>query len=153
MRRFTRAAPLLLVVVGLTACGGGGGGNPGSPTPTIPSVGGSYSGNATLALPEMQTSVTCPASTVVTQTGSTVNIAPIVLKGDCGGMSIPLGSTTIDSNGALDPQGSSGTYNEPSCGTYKYTGSGGFYGNELRISMSATSSTCINFNLTIVMSR
>jgi hypothetical protein len=149
-----RVLPTVAVILSVLAAScGGKDSSPSSPTPTIPSVSGSYSGSATLTLPELQVSLTCPASTAVTQSGNTVNIAPIVLKGDCGSMSIPLGSTTIDTNGAIDPTGSTGTFDDPSCGTYKYAGSGGFFGRELRISMSATSSTCYNFNLTIVLSR
>lgn len=142
----------IVVAVAAASCGGEDS-SPTAPTPVIPSVAGAYSGSATIALPEMAVSATCPASTVVTQSGATVNIAPIVLRGECGNMSIPLGPTTIDTTGAIDPTGSSGTYNEPSCGTYRYTASGGFFGRELRISMSATSATCFNMNLTILMSR
>lgn len=142
----------IVVAVVAVACGGKDS-SPTAPTPVIPSVAGSYSGSATIAMPELVVSATCPASTVVTQSGATVNIAPIVLGGQCGNMSIPLGPTTIDLTGAIDPTGSSGTYNDPSCGTYKYSASGGFFGRELRISLSATSATCYNMNLTVLMSR
>jgi len=49
--------------------------------------------------------------------------------------------------------GSSGSFDEPSCGACTYAASGGLFGRELGISMSARSATCYNFNLTIVMSR
>jgi hypothetical protein len=145
-----RRLPLIVALVA-TACGGSGGG-PTAPTPQIPNVVGNYSGSATYTFPELQTSLTCPASTSVTQSTTTVNVAPIILTGQCGNLSIPLGQVTIDNTGAF-AGGNSGTYNEPSCGTYNYTGSGGFFGRELRISMIATSRTCFNFNFTAVLSR
>lgn len=147
-----RFAWLLLAVV-VVACGGGSSSSmsPTAPTPTIPAVNGSYNGTVTVTYPELSRSVTCPASTVVTQSGSTVNIAPIVLGGGCGGFSIPVGQTTIDTTGAIP--GEADTFNEPSCGTYSYTASGGFFGRDFRFSMNATSRTCYNFNATFLMAR
>jgi len=146
MLRISARVVVLAVLAASWACS--------SPTESsnIPQVAGNYSGSGTLTFPELQTSITCPASTTVTQSGTTVNIAPIILAGQCG-TSIPLGQGTINATGALDGGSDSGTYNEPSCGTYNYTASGGFFGRELRISMSATSSTCVNFNFTMVLSR
>ena len=134
-----------------TACGGNGGG-PSAPSPQIPNVVGSYTGSATLTLPELQESVTCPASTSVTQSNSTVSVAPIILGGQCGNLSVPIGQASIDNTGALIGS-TTGTFNDPSCGTYNYGGSGGFFGREFRLSMSATSATCYNFNFTMVLSR
>lgn len=135
----------------LSACGGGG--SPTSPTPTTPSVAGSYSGTATFTFPALQTTVSCPASTTVTQSGKSVSIAPIVLRGDCDTLSIPFGQVTIDSTGAFEGGNTTGTFNEPTCGTYSVVGSGGFFGRELRISVTATSATCVNFNFTAVLNR
>ena len=146
--------PTLLAFIVLAAACGGGGSSPTSPppTPTIPNVAGNYSGSATFNFPELATTLTCPASTSVTQSGSTVNVAPIILTGQCQNISIPFGQATIDNTGNLGGS-QSGSYNEPSCGTYNYTGSGGFFGRDLRISLNATSRTCYNFNFTATLTR
>jgi hypothetical protein len=118
----------------------------------VPQVSGNYSGTLNFVFPELNASMACPASTVVTQSGSNVNMAPIIATGQCAGMSIPIGAMDIDSNGGLGS--GSGTYYDSSCGgTYSYTVGGGFYGREFRLSMSATSPTCYNFNFTSVLSR
>jgi hypothetical protein len=67
-------------------------------------------------------------------------------------LSIPVGQATINATGALDMGSGSGTFTDPSCGTYSYSGSGGFFGRDLRISLSATSRTCFNFNMTVTLS-
>ena len=41
----------------------------------------------------------------------------------------------------------------PSCGVYSYSGSGGFFGRDFRISLNAVSRTCYNFNMTMNLSR
>jgi hypothetical protein len=87
----------------------------------------------------------------VTQSGNSVNIAPMIATGECGGTSFPLGQTTIDDNGAL--QNDSGTFNDPSCGSYSYNASGGFFGRDFRFSLNAASLTCLNINMTGVLSR
>ena len=66
--------------------------------------------------------------------------------------SLPLGTVTIDTNGAITDDGMD-IYIEEDCGTYNVTGSGGFFGRELRFSLVATSTTCLNFNFTAVLSR
>ena len=142
---------VVLAVLSVAACGGGN--SPTGPGSSIPTVTGNYSGTTTITFPELQATVSCPTTTVVTQSGSTVSIAPLVLGGDCDGISVPLGQVRIDTTGALDGGSASGTYNEPSCGVYSYTASGGFFGRELRISMTATSSTCLNFNFSTVLTR
>lgn len=148
MRLFLRVAVYVHAVV-VMACGSA---SPSAPTPQIPNVIGSYAGSMTLVRPEVQSSLTCPASTTVTQSGSTVTIAPIVLGGVCGVLSIPVGQAVIDTTGAITGS-NTGTFFEPTCGGYSYTASGGFFGRELRLSMSATSATCLNFNFTAVLSR
>jgi hypothetical protein len=146
--RFVGLAPLVFML----ACGGGNNGTSlTGPSNSIPSVAGSYSGTTTLTLPELAQSVSCPTTTAVTQSGSTVNVAPLVLAGQCGNLSVPLGQFTIDATGAF-PGSSSGTYTDPSCGTYNYTASGGFFGRTMRLSVSATSRTCYNFNMTVNLS-
>lgn len=142
---------MLVVVVLAVSCGGGD--SPTSPSQPIPTVSGTYTGSVNFTFPELQVTVTCPASTTVTQSGRTVNIAPLVLTGDCDSMSIPFGQTTIDATGAIEGGSARGSYNEPSCGVYNYVASGGFFGSEFRLSMTATSTTCYNFNFTAVLSR
>jgi hypothetical protein len=115
-------------------------------------VAGNYSGTTTMVLPELGQTITCPSTTSVTQSGSTVNLAPIILNGACGGASIPLGQTTIDRTGTLFGGQKTFSFTD-TCGTYNATGSGGFFGRELRISVNATSNTCYNINLTITMNR
>lgn len=128
--------------------------SPSSPTPSIPQVAGTYTGQVTITLPEVGQSRTCPANTSVTQSGSNVNIAPIIFTGSCGNLSVPMGPTTIDATGALAGSGLDGVFTEPSCGgTYHYVGSGGFFGRELRLTLSATSGLCYNFNFTAVLTR
>jgi len=139
-------APLLLV-----ACGGDGGNNLTGPSSTIPNVAGNYAGTFTVFFPELGQSASCRATTSITQgSGGNLSIAPLQLGGECGLGSIPLGSTTIDATGSLGLQ--SGSYRE-SCGLYNYTGSGGFFGRELRLSLFYTSSTCYNMNITITLTR
>lgn len=124
------------------------------PVPQYPAVAGTYSGTIVISLPELNTSVTCPAQTVVTQSGASVNIAPIQLTPACNSLALPLGSVTIDTTGAILGPGLSGNYFEPACGgTYAYTASGGFFGRELRIAFNATSAVCYNLNFSAVLSR
>jgi large exoprotein involved in heme utilization and adhesion len=144
-----RSGLCVIVTLMVSACGGD---SPSAPSPDIPSVIGRYAGNATLAAPELDKRVTCPASTSVTQSGKTVSIAPIVLTGECGRITIPVGQVTIDATGAIDGS-ASGSFNEPGCGTYDYVGTGGFFDREFRISIAATSSSCNHFNFTGVLSR
>ena len=121
--------------------------------------------------------VSCPTTTAVAQSGTTVTFANLVLGGECDNTSIALSTDAIDNTGALQGQ-NSGTFDEPSCGRYTFTpgqgertrppgapitghaiprgtaeGSGGFFGRDLRLSMSATSTTCLNMNLTITLTR
>jgi len=139
-------APLLLV-----ACGGDGGNNLTGPSSTIPNVAGNYAGTMTASLPELGRTASCRATTTVTQGGGgNVSIAPIQLSGECGLTSLPFGSATIDSTGSL---GSTTATVRESCGTYSATGSGGFFGRELRLSMVYISSTCYNMNITITLTR
>ena len=139
-----------VVALLLAGCGGE---SPTAPSgPQYPSVAGNYAGTTTMSFPELFQTLSCPTTTSVTQTGASVNVAPLVLGGQCAGTSIPFGAATIDSNGAFQGQGST-TFTDPDCGTYNVTGSGGFFGRELRISIVATSATCYNFNMTMTLLR
>ena len=121
-----------------------------TPTPTIPQVAGAYAGGITIVYPDIPRTLTCPATTTVTQSGSLVSLAPLVLAGQCGGVSVALGQVAIDATGSFSNQ--SGSLSEP-CGVYDFIGSGGFFGRELRISMSTSSRTCPAFNLTAILNR
>jgi hypothetical protein len=149
MNRFARCLCAAVVVVTLNGCGGGGG-NPTGPSNSIPNVVGTYNGNVTVQFPELALTLTCPTSTTVTQSGSTVSVAPMVLKGDCDNLSVPVGQFQIDATGAFPNE--SGTFSE-SCGVYSYTGSGGFFGKSFKFSMNATSTTCYNFNINANLTR
>ena len=144
----------LLVAVSLTAaCGGGGNSNPAAPSqPQIPSVAGTYSGSTLMAFPELAVQVTCPTTTTVTQAGATANIAPLVLSGECGNLSIPMGQVTIDTTGAINGGSTSYTFDQ-ACGRSNAVASGGFFGREMRISINSTSTTCYNLNMTITIRR
>jgi len=143
-----------VTVLALVAAGCGG--SPASPGGTevgqFPSVAGTYSGTTVMVFPELSETVSCPTTTAVTQSGAQITIAPFVLNGDCGGISVPIGPALIDNAGAF-VAASSGSFNDPDCGTFTYTFSGGFFDRELRMSMRATSPICYNFDLTISMFR
>jgi hypothetical protein len=139
---------------GLAACSGGGSGSngvTGSSAATMPQVAGSYFGTLDIFFPELGMSVSCPTSTVVTQTGSTISLTPFVAGGDCDGMSVPVGFRSIDSNGAVPNE--SGSFNDPDCGIYSYSASGGFVGRELRFTVNATSTTCWNMDIAGALER
>lgn len=140
----------LLLPLCFIACGGDGN-NLTGPTSTIPNVAGNYAGTLSVSFPEVGRSASCRATTSVTQGGGgSINIAPIQLGGDCGLTSIPVGSATIDSTGSLGSD--SGTTRE-SCGLYTYNSSGGFFGRDLRLSIFYVSTTCLNMNITITLTR
>jgi hypothetical protein len=136
---------LLFLVIG---CGGN---DSSGPSNQIPDVTGSYNGTTTVTFPAIPRTVACTSSTSVTQSGSSVSIAPLQLSGaECPTLSISVGSATIDATGAIGS--ASGTVSQ-SCGTYSYTRSGGFVGRNLRMSFVYTSSTCVNMNISIDLSK
>lgn len=139
---------ILCLSLVLAACGGAG---PTAPTQRFPQVAGSYFGTVTIVYPQLGRTLNCSASTTVNQNGAALSIAPMILGGVCGNLSLPLGDTTIDANGSLGNE--SGSVSEPSCGLYHYSGSGGFFGREFRFSAVYSSSTCVNFNITATLAR
>ena len=147
MRKLWLLLPLLFVV----ACGGDNN-NITGPTNQIPNVAGNYNGTTTVLLPELNHSVACPTNTSVTQgTGGNINIAPLQVRClDIGLLSLPVVDATIDSTGSLGSE--SGTLSQD-CGLYNYTGSGGFFGRDLRLSLVYISNTCFNMNITINLTR
>src|SRR5580765_8471072 len=122
---FKRGYVVVLLLMSTAACSSNSGTSLTGPSNSIPNVAGNYSGTTTMTLPELGQTVTCASTTSVTQSGSTINIAPLILSGSCGNASIPFGQATIDATGALNLGSGSGTYTDPSCGTYNYTASGG----------------------------
>jgi hypothetical protein len=145
-RRSLLVVCLLAAATLSLACGDDNGPGPSR----IPNVAGNYNGTTTVVFPELSQTVSCPTSTTVTQSGSTISIAPIRLSGQCGSTTIPVGSTTIDATGSLGQE--SGTTSD-TCGVYTYTGSGGFFGRDLRISFVYTSRTCYNMNVSINLTK
>jgi hypothetical protein len=146
MRKLWLVLPLLFVI----ACGGEN--NVTGPTNQIPNVAGNYNGMTTVLLPELSRSVACPTTTTVTQgSGGNINIAPLQVRcPDMGLLSLPIGEATIDATGSLG--GETGTLNQD-CGIYNYSGSGGFFGKDLRLSLFYTSQTCFNMNITINLTK
>jgi len=148
MRKAWFVLPLLMLAV---ACGDGNDSITG-PTNTIPNVAGNYSGSTTIAFPELTLSTNCPTTTSVTQSsGGNINIAPLQVRcPDIGLLSLPIGDATIGPTGSL---GSESGSLPMECGVYNYTGSGGFFGRDFRLSLTYVSSTCYNMNITINLTR
>lgn len=146
------ALVLTLITFVVAGCGGSPTSPGGAQSGQYPSVAGSYSGTTVVTFPELSETVSCPTTTAVTQSGAQLTLAPFVLNGDCGGLSVPMGTALIDRAGAF-VAASSGSFNDPECGIYTYTFSGGFFDRELRMSMRATSPVCYNFDLTISVFR
>jgi hypothetical protein len=148
MRKIWFVLPVLMFTV---ACGDGNDSLTG-PTNTIPNVAGNYSGTTTITFPELSLSTSCPTTTSVTQSGGgNINIAPLQVRcPDVGPLSLPIGEATINSTGSLGSE--SGSLSQE-CGLYNYTGSGGFFSRDLRLSLTYTSSTCYNMNITINLTR
>ena len=90
----------ILVALMCSVCAGGCGSTPAAPTPTYPNVAGTYTGTATFTTTTI--SVSCPASTAVSQAGNRVNIAALQLGPECGTGNIPGGQFTITTTGALE---------------------------------------------------
>jgi hypothetical protein len=143
---------ILVFVLSTVACGGGGSSSPSGPS--IPTVAGNYAGSGTLVYPELGESAVCTATTTITQAGSIVNLGNIRGGGPCsGGSGFPAGEVTIDTNGAI-VGGTTGSYFDTDCGgTYSYTLSGSFSGRDLRLSVSAASQVCWNYNFTGTLTR
>jgi hypothetical protein len=139
----------VVVAVMATACGSGT--SLTGPSNSIPNVAGNYAGTTTVALPELGQTLSCSSSTSVTQSGSTINVAPLSLGGQCNSLSVPIGQLQIDATGAI--LGVSNDTSRENCGVYAWSGSGGFFGRDLRMSVSGTSRTCFNVNITINLTR
>lgn len=152
MRKFSSVAVYFVLAISAIACGSSSPTTPTPVAPTVPQVAGSYAGTITITYPEINRTLSCPATTSVTQSGSSVNIAPLALSGLCAGLSIPFGGDAIDATGNFTSS-PTGTYSDPSCGSYSYVSSGGFFGRELRLSMTAISSTCLDLNFSANLTR
>jgi hypothetical protein len=159
MPMFKRACVVLLLIAA-SACGSSDNGLT-TPSGTYPNVAGNYSGSVTFTFITLGQSLTCPATTTVTQSGGpNVNIAPLSLTGSCISVfpSLPVGDGTITTTGSL------GTINQnlalASCnGTYNAVASGGFFGSSLQFSLvyTALSGGCVsqvgNFTITGTLGR
>jgi hypothetical protein len=154
------AFPLLIAgCVGIaTACGDGS--SPSSPSSSYPNVAGNYSGSTVLSYPSLGTSVTCPTTTTVTQSGANVSIAPLTFSGACASLgALPAGDFTMTTTGSL---GSATATNIPLAfcnGSYNGSASGGFFGSTFQFSLvyTAVSGGCVtqlgNFSVTANLSK
>ncbi|PWT92002.1 MAG: hypothetical protein C5B54_04290 [Acidobacteria bacterium] len=155
MKRFKQVCAVWMVVVmglAVSACGSHGSDLTG-PSNSIPNVAGRYVGTMQVSLPEINQSVTCSASTSVTQSSNRVSIAPIQVSGagSCASAgSLPIGDFQIDTTGSLGSGTQSVSYN--GC-TYSGTASGGFYGGSLRASLTYISNQCLNMNISFTLNR
>ncbi len=150
---FVRCLVAMPVVAVAFACSGNGDNAVSGPSNNIPTVAGNYSGSTNIVVGGIG-SGTCPTTTSVTQSGSAVSIAPLQLRGaECGNSSIPMGDFVIDSTGSLGLKPATGT---TPCGPYNITGSGGFLGRDLRLSIYETpmSGICptVSFSITLTKS-
>lgn len=74
-----------------------------------------------MTFPELSETVSCPTTTAVTQTGAQLTIAPFILSGACGGLSVPFGAALIDGQGAFVAATSGATENTNLCVLRGYT--------------------------------
>jgi hypothetical protein len=141
MRRVLVVALVLALVGAALAFAGCGSSNDAAPTPAIPNVTGNYSGTITITYQLIGQSITCPASTSVTQSGANVTLAPLTIGGQCatvGFTSLPAGDFTITNTGSLGTQNVNNIY-IPSCnGYYNASASGGFFGSTLQFTFIYT---------------
>ena len=162
---FRVVLPVLLYVLAVGCHGGGTGrseATPTGPTSQFPVTGALasysptptgviYNGTATKAVPQLQQSMTCPTSTMVSQNGNTLTVAPLILAGECHNLLMPVGEMTLDSTGAITSS-NSGSF-IVSCGTYTYTATGALVGDRLRLSIDAISEACPAFSMIAELSR
>jgi hypothetical protein len=139
--------PLVAAIVALLA-GCASKGTTTAPTPAVPNVAGSYSGSVTVTYHSILQSITCPATTTVTQSGTTVTMAPLMLGGQCqtiGVTSVTVGTFTISSTGSLDTR-TVANVSLPSCGSYSTSATGAFSGSTLQLTIDYTAITpsCID---------
>lgn len=142
--RLTRLGVLAVVCTLMAACGGGG--SPTTPSSPYPLVAGNYAGSVTFTFPLLNASLTCPASTSVTQSEANVTLAPLALSGSCASIgSIPLGDTTITTTGSLGSTTVNNLFLASCNGSYNATASGGFFGSNLQFSFfyTAVSGGCV----------
>jgi hypothetical protein len=152
MRRLMIGIGVGCFIASTVACGGKGTSLTG-PSNSTPNVAGPYSGSMTISYPEINQTVTCPASTSITQSGAEVSIAPVQLGGQCaasGSPTLPVGNMTIDNAGSFGS-----TYQTVTSGscTWQANASGGFFGRTLQASMQYVSTRCINMNIAFNLSR
>lgn len=112
------------------------------------SLAGNYVGSITITYATVGGSVTCPASTSVTQVGSTVTIGAITPSGACEGVGATpaLGSFTIDNTGSLGTLTATNVPDSSCNGAFNQTITGGFSGTTLQFSFvfTAVSGGCLS---------
>ncbi|HZT76418.1 MAG TPA: hypothetical protein VFA27_07160 [Vicinamibacterales bacterium] len=153
---------VLSVVLISSSCGSSSD-SPVAPTPTTPNVSGNYSGTITITYQLIGRSITCPASTIVTQSGSTVTLSPLTISGACpsiGIASLPGGDFNITNTGSLGSQSQNNIYMALCNGYYNASASGGFFGSTLQFTFIytvASGSACVsqvgNFTFAGTLSR
>ena len=150
-----RACVVLLVIVA-SACGS----SPTAPASPYPSVAGNYSGSVLFSFISLGTSLTCPATTTVNQSGASVTFAPLTFSGSCASLgSLPFGDQTITTTGSLGSASQNNLFVASCNGYYNAVVSGGFFGTTFQFSMfyTAVSGGCVsqlgNFSITGTLSR
>lgn len=159
-RRLALATVGVLVIIFASGCGSGGS-SPTAPSSPYPTVGGNYAGTITITFPSLGGSLSCPATTTVTQSGANVTFAPLTMTGACTTLlpSLPLGDFTISTTGSLGGQTLNNIAVASCSGTYNAVASGGFFGTSFQFSFlyTAASGGCVqnpgNFTFAGTLSR
>jgi hypothetical protein len=147
MRRTALLSAVLSLVTAFVA--GCGSSDSVAPTPTYPNVAGKYSGSITITYQLVGQSITCPATTTVTQSGPNVTLAPLSVAGVCpslGLSSFPAGDFLITNTGSLGTQSANNIPMASCNGTYNATASGGFFSSTLQFTFVytvASGNTCV----------
>jgi hypothetical protein len=135
--------------------------SPAAPSSPYPRVAGNYTGSVTFSYSSLASSLTCPATTTVTQTDATVTFAPLTIAGSCGTTfpSFPLGSFTLSTDGSLGSSSQNGIFVASCNGVYNATESGSFSGSSFKFSLTYTAAGggCLsdpgNFAMTIALAK
>lgn len=129
----------VIAVLALFLLDGCGGSSPSAPAPVptpaptpVPTFSGVYSGSMTFTGGGLN-AVPVPATTTVTQTGTTIALSDLTLSGPFTG-TIGLGSTTLNGN-SFDGQSS---YTSGGCGVVTSKFVGHFAGNLMNLTVTLT---------------
>lgn len=142
---------LVLMGLGLVACGGGDSGGVSGPSTTIPNVTGTYAGSLQWTSTTLGALGALSTRFNVAQTG-----AQITVTGTISGSTITPLSCTIDATGYVTscvPNGPT-SYSDSDCGTVRATGaSGAFRGNTLEYVETHTTSWCGDWRISGSLNR